>query len=88
MYKRQIISLVEELTPELFYKYKGEKKKMCANVDLYSGLIYDMLRLPLELFTPMFMAARISGWCAHRLEELCSGSRIMRPAYKLSLIHI
>lgn len=55
---------------------------MCANVDLYSGLIYDMLRIPPELFTPMFMAARISGWCAHRLEELCSGSRIMRPAYK------
>ena len=78
----KIISLVEELTPELFYKYKGEKKKMCANVDLYSGLIYDMLRIPPELFTPMFMAARISGWCAHRLEELCSGSRIMRPAYK------
>ena len=66
----KIISLVEELTPELFYKYKGEKKKMCANVDLYSGLIYDMLRIPPELFTPMFMAARISG------------SRIMRPAYK------
>lgn len=78
----KIISLVEELTPELFYKYKGEKKKMCANVDLYSGLIYDMLRIPPELFTPMFMAARISGWCAHRLEELCSNSRIMRPAYK------
>ena len=53
-------------------RYKGEKKKMCANVELYSGLIYDMLRIPLELFTPMFMAARISGWCAHRLEELCS----------------
>ena len=61
---------------------KGEKKKICANVDLYSGLIYDMLRIPQELFTPLFMSARIAGWSAHRIEELTSGSRIMRPAYK------
>ncbi len=76
------LELIEKLTPELFAKYKGEKKKMCANVDLYSGLIYEMLRIPQELFTPLFMAARIAGWSAHRLEELTSGSRIMRPAYK------
>lgn len=76
------LELIEQLTPELFLKYKGEKKKMCANVDLYSGLIYDMLRIPQELFTPLFMSARIAGWSAHRIEELTSGSRIMRPAYK------
>ena len=76
------LELIEKLTPELFAKYKGEKKKMCANVDLYSGLIYEMLRIPQELFTPLFMAARIAGWSAHRLEELTSCSRIMRPAYK------
>ncbi len=76
------LELIEQLTPELFLKYKGEKKKICANVDLYSGLIYDMLRIPQELFTPLFMSARIAGWSAHRIEELTSGSRIMRPAYK------
>ena len=57
------LELIEQLTPELFSKYKGEKKKICANVDLYSGL-------------------RIAGWSAHRIEELTTGSRIMRPAYK------
>lgn len=76
------LELIETLTPELFSKYKGEKKKICANVDLYSGLIYDMLKIPQELFTPLFMSARIAGWSAHRIEELTSGSRIMRPAYK------
>ncbi len=76
------LELIETLTPGLFAKYKGEKKKMCANVDLYSGLIYEMLGIPQELFTPLFMSARIAGWSAHRLEELTSGSRIMRPAYK------
>lgn len=76
------LELIEQLTPELFAKYKGTKKKICANVDLYSGLIYDMLRIPQELFTPLFMSARIAGWSAHRIEELTAGSRIMRPAYK------
>lgn len=76
------LELIERLTPELFLKYKGEKKKICANVDLYSGLIYDMLRIPQELFTPLFMSARIAGWSAHRIEELTCAGRIMRPAYK------
>lgn len=78
----KLIETVERLTPELFYKVKGEKKKICANVDMYSGLIYDMLKIPPELFTPLFMSARISGWAAHRVEELCTGSKIIRPAYK------
>lgn len=76
------LSLIESLTPQLFSKYKGRNKKICANVDLYSGLIYDMLGIPEELFTPLFMSARIAGWTAHRIEELTSASRIMRPAYK------
>ena len=76
------LELIEELTPELFAKYKGEKKKICANVDLYCGLIYDMLKIPQELFTPLFMSSRIAGWSAHRIEELTGGGRIMRPAYK------
>lgn len=78
----KILSAVERLTPELFQKVKGVRKNICANVDLYSGLIYDCLGIPEELYTPMFMASRISGWCAHRIEELCSGSKIIRPAYK------
>ena len=57
-------------------------KVMCANVDLYSGLVYKVLGIPEDLYTPLFATARITGWCAHRLEELSSGGKIMRPAYK------
>lgn len=73
---------VEKLTPEVFAEVKGDNKVMCANVDLYSGLVYKVLKIPEDLFTPLFATARIAGWCAHRLEELISGGRIMRPAYK------
>ena len=55
---------------------------MCANVDLYSGLVYRVLGIPEDLYTPLFATARIAGWSAHRLEELTTSSRIMRPAYK------
>ena len=78
----KILEGIERVSPELFYKYKGIKKKICANVDLYSGLIYSILKIPEELFTPLFMSARIAGWSAHRLEEILSGGKIMRPAYK------
>mgnify|MGYP000910596187 FL=1 len=61
---------------------KGSTKTMCANVDMYSGLVYRMLGIPDELFTPLFAVARISGWAAHRMEEKLTGSRIIRPAYK------
>ena len=73
---------VEMLTPEVFAEVKGDNKVMCANVDLFSGLVYKVLKIPEDLFTPLFATARIAGWCAHRLEELISGGRIMRPAYK------
>ena len=76
------IELVETLTPEVFRKEKGESKRVCANVDLYSGLIYKMLNIPEDLFTPLFATARIAGWSAHRIEELMTSSRIIRPAYK------
>ena len=55
---------------------------MCANVDLYAGLVYRMLKIPVELNTPLFAVARIVGWSAHRIEELLTGKRIIRPAYK------
>lgn len=76
------LELIEKLTPEIIAEVKGDKKRICANVDLYSGLIYKCLDIPQDLFTPMFAAARIAGWSAHRLEELVSGGRIFRPAYK------
>ena len=73
---------IELLTPQVFAEVKGIEKTMCANVDLYSGLVYKVLGIPQDLFTPLFATARITGWCAHRLEELTSGGKIMRPAYK------
>lgn len=73
---------IEILTPQVFSELKGVEKVMCANVDLYSGLVYKVLGIPEDLYTPLFATSRIAGWCAHRLEELTSGSKIMRPAYK------
>lgn len=78
----ELINTVERLTPEIFFKVKGSKKPICANVDMYSGLIYEMLEIPEDIFTPLFTTARIAGWSAHRLEELMTGGRIIRPAYK------
>ncbi|MCR4615863.1 MAG: citrate synthase [Clostridiales bacterium] len=78
----ELISLVERLTPAVFSRVKGQKKRMCANVDLYSGFVYKMLGIPEDLYTPLFVTARVAGWSAHRMEELITGGRIMRPAYK------
>ena len=77
-----ILEGVERLTPAVFAKVKGDNKVICANVDLYSGLVYQSLGIPQDLFTPMFAVARIAGWCAHRIEEITTGGRIIRPAYK------
>ena len=77
---------VERLAPQVFAKQRGEIKTMCANVDLYSGLVYRTLGINEDLFCPLFAIARIAGWCAHRVEEIVTGGRIIRPAYK-SVIH-
>ncbi len=77
----KLYNLIEELTPEVFAKKKGPKA-MCANVDLYSGFVYQCLNIPAELYTPMFAIARTAGWCAHRIEEILYGGKIIRPAYK------
>jgi citrate synthase len=74
--------LIERLTPEVFKKVKGSDKVICSNVDFYSGFVYKMLGIPPELYTPLFAVSRVAGWCAHRLEELIAGGRIIRPAYK------
>ncbi len=78
----RILELVEKHTPDILAQERGEKKIVCANVDLYSGLVYKVLGIPQDLFTPIFAIARIAGWCAHRLEELLTGKKIIRPAYK------
>ncbi len=77
----KLYNLIEELTPEIFGKYKG-KTTMCANVDLYSGFVYKCLNIPTELYTPIFAIARMAGWCAHRIEEIIYDGKIIRPAYK------
>ncbi len=73
---------IERLTPEVFHRVTGNTKPMCANVDLYSGIVYHILGIPQDMFTPLFATARIVGWSAHRMEELLTGGRIIRPAYK------
>ncbi len=78
----ELMEAIERVTPEVFSQVTGKEKVMCANVDMYSGLIYQMLDIPPELFTPLFAVARITGWCAHRMEEVLTGGRIYRPAYK------
>ncbi len=78
-----LVEAVERLTPEVFREEKGIEKPMCANVDLYSGFVYNMLDIPEELYTPLFATARMLGWCAHRMEEIyCNPGKIIRPAYK------
>ncbi len=83
-YEREfnLLELCEKLTPGLFEEVKGEAKIMCANIDMYSGLVYRMLGIPEELVTPLFAVSRMAGWCAHRFEELVTGRKIIRPAYK------
>lgn len=77
-----LIERIERLTPRAFAEVKDADKVMCANVDLYSGFVYKMLDIPREMFTPLFATARIIGWMAHRMEEITTGGRIIRPAYK------
>jgi citrate synthase len=77
-----LYKLVEELTPIAFREVKKSDKVIAPNVDFYSGFVYKMLDIPPELYTPIFAVSRISGWSAHRLEELAIGSRIYRPAYR------
>ena len=77
-----LLSQIEALTPQILAGQKGSGKPICANVDLYSGLVYQMLGIPRDLFTPLFATSRMAGWSAHRIEELFTGGRIIRPAYK------
>ena len=77
-----LYSLVERLAPEIISNERQMFKGVSINVDFYSGFVYNMLGLPMELYTPIFAIARIAGWSAHRLEELANNGKIIRPAYK------
>ena len=78
----ELLEAIERVGVPMLMDRLGRKLQMCANVDLYSGLVYSMLGIPDELYTPLFAIARIVGWSAHRIEEVLAGGRIMRPAYR------
>ncbi len=78
----KLLESIERLTPEIIAREKGTTKDVCANVDMYSGFVYSMMGIPEDLYTPLFACSRMAGWAAHRFEEIISGKRIIRPAYK------
>ncbi len=78
---------VERIAAQLIGQQRRTFKTVCANVDFYSGFVYSMLKLPMEIFTPIFAISRISGWSAHRIEELVNNGKIIRPAYKFVGVH-
>jgi citrate synthase len=84
----KLYSLVEELAPKVIAEERHIYKGVSANVDFYSGFVYSMLGLPTELFTPLFAIARITGWSAHRMEELMNAGKIIRPAYRSVAEHV
>ncbi len=81
----RLIETIERLAPQIVAEVKGTDKALCANVDLYTGFVYQMLGIPKELYTPLFATARMAGWAAHRFEELTTGKRIIRPAYRTTV---
>lgn len=81
----KLLENIESIGKELICERKKLDLPICANVDLYSGFVYDMLGIPEDLYTPLFAIARVAGWCAHRMEEVISCKRIMRPAYKAAI---
>lgn len=78
----ELYKSIEKLTPDLFHQIKNNHQALAANVDFYSGFVYNMLGISSELYTPLFAMARIVGWCAHRIEEVMTNNKIIRPAYK------
>ena len=80
----RLYEIIERITPDIFHKLRNNDKPLCANVDFYSGFVYSILNIPEDLYTPIFAIARIAGWCAHRVEEIVSGGRIIRPPIRVS----
>ena len=84
----QLLQKIEELGIPMIQERKKNPTPMCANVDMYSGIVYSMLGIPQDVFTPLFASARIAGWCANRIEEVLTCHRIMRPAYRAVVKHV
>ena len=84
----ELMQRIEKCGIPLITRMKNLTMPICANVDLYSGLIYECLGIPQELFTPLFAIARVSGWCANRMEEVLTCNRIHRPAYRATKLHV
>ncbi len=82
-----LIERIERLAPQVFARVRGTDKPICANIDLYTGLVYHMLGVPNDLYTPFFAVSRMAGWAAHRMEELFCAKRIIRPAYRPVIEH-
>ncbi len=82
-----LMQRIEKMGIEKLTARKNLLIPTCANVDMYSGLVYEMLGIPEDLFTPLFAIARIAGWCAHRIEEIVSGRKLIRPAYRAAISH-
>jgi citrate synthase len=78
----RLYETIERIGPGIFNRSRAKPRDLCANVDFYSGFVYDMLNIPIDLYTPIFAISRVVGWCAHRIEELLNGGPIIRPAYK------
>lgn len=81
----RLLETIERISPAVIADVRGTKKEMCANVDMYTGFVYNMMGIPEDLFTPLFACGRMAGWAAHRFEEIISGKRIIRPAYKTTV---
>jgi citrate synthase len=78
----EFVCAVERIAKDVFAERDGGKKAMCANVDMYSGFVYNMLGIPRELHIPLFAVSRMVGWCAHHIEEVVNAGKMIRPAYK------
>jgi len=78
----KLYDTIEKISPDIFEEVKGYRNIISPNVDFYSGFVYDCLNIPRSIYTPLFVMSRIVGWCAHRVEEIRNGKKIIRPAYK------
>ncbi|MGI6173192.1 MAG: citrate synthase [Christensenellales bacterium] len=83
----ELMDAIERIGIQVLNEKLGKRKAICANVDMYSGIVYEMLGIPQELYTPLFAVSRLAGWCAHRMEEALTGGRIMRPGYRAVMPH-
>ena len=82
----KLLESIERLSPQVMAQERGITKTMCANIDMYTGFVYNMMGIPEDLYTPIFACSRMAGWAAHRMEEIISSKRIIRPAYGTTVL--